>query len=465
MKKTKFLIFSIILIMIIPNQAQAAIPFLVWGTVAAGTSLWNALNPIEIKGYLPSSHYQVFSNDVNLLAVLSDPINKAIVSTQSLIFNTAQSFLNGQGGIFYWVVGISILIWSVNRMKHGYPTREEMFKAGTWIVWVLFIIGIFSSQEAYKIFISWFNIPSAWVYDTIASAMNMPADTITKNLTYYVNKTLEIPIRLYDEAFQYETIQNKSILGKLGFTNGIENIWSAIKIIIWTTPVWLTSLIVLFALIGVVAITIVSGIICALFICVAPLTIPLLMLDKTKPYFYSWLKAYISYTLYIPLALFVLLILNNQYALFFSATNLVAGNNESALLTWYKYDTQIQHCYQVAIISIFGIFLLKKIPTWVSQVMGTQGLESGGVGAGAATAGMAMGAATTMGAGAIANKMAGGSLTGGALKALGSKMPGAETFKSLMNASKNKSSQNQMNNINDKLDKALEVKGGAVTAG
>ena len=61
-----------------------------------------------------------------------------------------------------------------------------------------------------------------------------------------------------------------------------------------------------FLMIGIILIVQVSGYIALIVLSIAPVMIPLLFNKNLRAYFFSWLKFYISYSLYAPLALIIL---------------------------------------------------------------------------------------------------------------------------------------------------------------
>ena len=185
----------------------------------------------------------------------------------------------------------------------------------------------------------------------------------------------------------------------------------------------------LFLTIGVILVVQVSGYIALIVLTIAPAMIPLLFNKNLRQYFFSWLKLYISYSLYAPLALVILSIALGTIQ---RGLDLPTEVQEIATGFWSIFV----HFAPAIILSLLCIYLLLQIPNWVSQVMGIQGLSSGGVGTGVGLmAGTAIGVATG-GLGAVAGgmlaKAQGGSVLAGAAKgglgAIAKKIPGAETI-------------------------------------
>ena len=62
------------------------------------------------------------------------------------IFLAVQDMLHN--GVSYSIVGTIIMLWVLNRLKQGYPTRDEMFEASKWLIMTCFVFAIFSSFSA-----------------------------------------------------------------------------------------------------------------------------------------------------------------------------------------------------------------------------------------------------------------------------------------------------------------------------
>ncbi|XTO85304.1 type IV secretion system protein (plasmid) [Campylobacter coli] len=164
----------------------------------------------------------------------------------------------------------------------------------------------------------------------------------------------------------------------------------------------------------------------------APATIPLLFSKKTAPYFYSWLKIFISYSLYVPASFIILSICMIPIQ---KVQEL--GNIQQV------YDNQFANFFVPTLISLICIYLVSKIPNWISQIMGVQGLESGGSGGAldmAKTAGMT---ATSFGAGMLAKRMAGGTIGESLKHGMANAIPGAQSFRKMVGDLKGQNSQTQ----------------------
>ncbi|MBR6611761.1 MAG: type IV secretion system protein, partial [Campylobacter sp.] len=180
--------------------------------------------------------------------------------------------------------------------------------------------------------------------------------------------------------------------------------------IIQLIPWYIYKFFIWLLLIGIVGIVLISSFTALIILAGAPLFIPLLMIDSAKQYFWSWLKLFISYSLYAPVAFVVLSLALSPLSEFQDLMNSINGNEKIELIVanpWSYFFVKI-------VIALIGIYLLTKIPTWISQVMGVQGLDGGGAG----VAGMAMGTVAGITGGAIAGgigaKVAGGSFLSGA---------------------------------------------------
>lgn len=356
------------------------------------------------------------------------------------IFDTVQASL--QNGITYTVIMVSAMVWLLLRLKNGYPTRDEMYSAGKWVMLVLFVYAVFYSYNGYKGFISLFMLPANWVQSAIINGMaiELPKSAAGSTSNFF--------------AVIGSHITNVYKLKALLMQHGLQEIkggWFS-----WASPEFLKILYVMWKIfdfgqiyhlifmifvIGIIIMVTVSQFICAILITAAPIMIPLIVFKNLRVYFYSWLKLFISYSLYAPIALII-------YSIATSPFNDIAKYSKNSQLIKSIYDNPGTFTFSLSMTTLICIYLLSKIPNWVSQIMGMQGLDSAGAGAGHAiqkfTAKapiMAAGGAVSGGVGAAAGAVGKGAglagaakgFAGGAAKGAGrgfaSGVPGGQTIR------------------------------------
>lgn len=357
-------------------------------------------------------------NVKELLNEVAGALHKVIQHSYEPIFSAVQNTLYHQAS--YTIILLVVIFWLFRLLKTGYPTREELFEAGKWIGLVCFIYAIFYSYAGYIEFIKLLSLPANWLRNATGDLIE--GENIVEIVTQTFKKLAELNERLWDALMKnYEYLEIKGL-----FNLKINAVLSFLGIL----PFLLFYLSFAFLMIGIILIVQVSGYIALIVLSIAPVMIPLLFNRNLRAYFFSWLKLYISYSLYAPLALIILGI-----ALSVIQKNLELPSTElEAIATGFW--SILYHFLSGLILSVLCIYLLLQIPNWVSQVMGMQGLNSGGVGAGVAATSFAGVTALTGGVGGIAGgmlaKAQGGSALAGAIRGFGKaaakNLPGAKTI-------------------------------------
>lgn len=364
-------------------------------------------------------------NVKELLNEVAGALHKVIQHSYEPIFSAVQNTLYHQAS--YTIILLVVIFWLLKLLKTGYPTREELFEAGKWIGLVCFIYAIFYSYTGYIEFIKLLNLPANWLRNATGGLIE--GDNIVDIVTQTFKKLAELNARLWNQL-----MENHNYM----YSKTLDVPFNAIPAFFGILPFLLFYLSFAFLMIGIILIVQVSGYIALIVLSIAPVMIPLLFNRNLRAYFFSWLKLYISYSLYAPLALIILGI-----ALAVIQKNLELPDTElKAIATGFM--SILYHFSSGLILSILCIYLLLQIPNWVSQVMGMQGLINGGVGAGVATMAGASVGAVTGGAGSIAGgmlaKAQGGSALAGAMKggfgAMAKNLPGAKTIGSAMKSGK-----------------------------
>jgi len=357
-------------------------------------------------------------NVKELLNEVAGALHKVIQHSYEPIFSAVQNTLYHQAS--YTIILLVVIFWLFRLLKTGYPTREELFEAGKWIGLVCFIYAIFYSYAGYIEFIKLLSLPANWLRNATGGLIE--GENIVEIVTQTFKKLAELNERLWNQLMENYTPKI--------YIPVVYEISQYIPSFIGILPFLLFYLSFAFLMFGIILIVQVSGYIALIVLSIAPVMIPLLFNRNLRAYFFSWLKLYISYSLYAPLALIILGI-----ALSVIQKNLELPSTElEAIATGFW--SILYHFLSGLILSVLCIYLLLQIPNWVSQVMGMQGLNSGGVGAGVAATSFAGVTALTGGVGGIAGgmlaKAQGGSALAGMMKgglgAMAKNLPGAKTI-------------------------------------
>ena len=339
---------------------------------------------------------------------VSNIINGEIIDLMQKIFNNVSNMLHSK--VVYSILGCALMLWCLNQLKNGYPTREEMWKVGKWVVMACLILAIFSSYDVFKAFIEYLTIPASWVVTSLDGIFSSQMD----------GKTIsEIAISLFNDIARicsvgFEKTANEFYKQQKSWwsPDGITYLNSYIKTAIWMVPTWLMAMLFYFLGICFVAIIMFSSFMATLLLCFSPILMPFISLPFLKPYFFSWLKLWITYTLIAPVAMLVISIASNSISEISSQKDDAIGKIIWNGNQWTTFITPM-------IVAIMCLYLLKKIPTWLNQILGVQA-EGSGLGMGAAVA-SAVGGAT--GAGVAAKALGTGGFGSTFMKAL----PGATT--------------------------------------
>ena len=335
---------------------------------------------------------KVFPNYVagqpNWIDGLGNIIQDTIRDLMQKIFENVRNIIHGT--VTYTILGCALMLWCLNQLKNGYPTREEMWKVGKWVVMACLILAIFSSYDVFKAFVEYLTIPASWVVTSLDGIFSSQMDG--KNIS-------EIAISLFNDIARicsvgFEKTANEFYKQQKSWwsPDGITYLNSYIKTAIWMVPTWLMAMLFYFLGICFVAIIMFSSFMATLLLCFSPILVPFISLPFLKPYFFSWLKLWITYTLIAPIAMLVISIATQSISEISSKQDAQIGEIIWNGHQWVTFITPM-------ITAIMCLYLLTKIPTWLGQILAVQGVESKGLGMGAATA-SAIGGATMAGAAA-----------------------------------------------------------------
>ena len=326
----------------------------------------------------------------NWIDGLGNILQNTIRDLMQKIFENVRNMIHGT--VTYTILGCALMLWCLNQLKNGYPTREEMWKVGKWVVMACLILAIFSSYDVFKAFVEYLTIPASWVVTSLDGIFSsqMNGKTISEIAISLFNDVARICSVGFEKTANEFYKQQKSWWSP----DGITYLNSYIKTAIWMVPTWLMAMLFYFLGICFVAIIMFSSFMATLLLCFSPILVPFISLPFLKPYFFSWLKLWITYTLIAPIAMLVISIATQSISEISSKQDAQIGEIIWNGHQWVTFITPM-------ITAIMCLYLLTKIPTWLGQILAVQGVESKGLGMGAATA-SAVGGATAAGAAAKA---------------------------------------------------------------
>lgn len=325
------------------------------------------------------------TNGYNILVKLIKDIGSSI--DKGMFDGISSIFFNS---IAYNLIGIIVVVWLIYHLRSGF-SREDIFKGGIWLITLCFIYGILSNYGAYAEFKSWFDIPSHILQAGISSLAG------GKSIPEILAEAFVNPVDLHWDAYKSGIMIYKEGFPELGVDgNGggsLDDMYNIIMswcgLILWSFVTLLIAALILIIFI----IQIATSMSLVFFGCFAPIMVILLITPQTRPFFFSWLKNYISISLYIPLSILPILIVMQMGKL----TNI----NGPSLFVNTSYFVFL---YIIGI--LIACYILFKIPEWINIIMGTQeghsnmamaqsvlggsfALAKGGVGATLKTGGLA----------------------------------------------------------------------------
>jgi len=284
--------------------------------------------------------------------------------------------------IAYTLFGLSIVIWGFLKIR-GDWSRSDLFKGMIFCLIFIIIQAALSSFENYQTALNIFKIPSYWFNAGISAfsggsldlegMVNIQMNTINNNFNY-----------MYDEG---------------GITDPMPWILGGIY--------WIIGFAFLIILI---VMTVLSQFMANVILSLGALVFPLIIWRQTKSIFFSWLKLYISLSLWSPFALLLSGIPTSVMQ------NIQQGNILGASGEALTYTAMIS-----IVLMLFSIFLLTKIPSWVSAIIGSVDSSGSGSGLAGLAAGSMLVATRTMkgGAAGVMSRLEGSSLGNSVLGGIG----------------------------------------------
>ena len=307
------------------------------------------------------------------------------------MYGTGQSiFFNG---LAYSLIGLIAMFWLIKRLHKGGIDKEDAYQALTWIVVVTIIYVIMGNYGAYKEFLHLLDMPVNYVSTITAQAFG--ANEFAATFGNGVDTLNNGMSAVWSSAFSYFEGQGKGIF--VDDPAIVIAIRTGFHMFFWGI-MWLVYMVLILA---ITCIVIVTKFMATIILAISPMVIPCLMMNQLRPYFFSWLKLYLSYSMYAPIAMIVgnfPMVALQQIELIPPTIDLKSAlENTGAAFTLLFFKP-----IGLMIIAIIGIMILVKVPSWVNQILGTQNDDSVGLAPLKAAGAMIATGVTTAGAGLVA---------------------------------------------------------------
>lgn len=309
----------------------------------------------------------------------------------SMIYGAGQAiFFNG---LAYCFIGLIAIFWLIKRLHKGGIDKEDAYQALVWIVIVSIVYVIMGNEGAYYEFLNLLDLPINYV--SAITAQNFGSTDFATSFGNGIDTLNNGMSAIYESLFEYFKEQGKGLV--FDDPTFISAIYAGIYMFFWGL-MWLTYMILILA---ITSICIVTKFMATIILSIAPIVIPCLMMNQLRGYFFSWLKLYLSYSMYAPIAM----IIGNFPMVALEKVELIPNNVSQleqviASLTFIFFKP-----IGLMIVAIIAIMILIKVPSWVNQILGTQNDDAVGlaplkaVGSATTTGAMTGGAGLIAGAG------------------------------------------------------------------
>lgn len=340
----------------------------------------------------PTDITQSMSKDTSFVAKVYNELNSMTYRICKDLMNGAYSSIRTIfNNVISILLGLIAFFWLFKHLKTGTISREEVFKALIFIIVFVIVYVLFNSQGAYNEFKNLFNIPQKIVKAALSSAIGI--SDVGEAMNYAMTKPILLTFDLIPESF-WNFVETHDWYK---FQYVVAPSFTSIVLIVYAIYLIFLTIVVISVIIMILYSTFLS----CIYLIFLPITIPLLLIPQTKGIFFACVKSYIGITMYVPLTFIPISIINTTTKSMTTDSNILLGS-----LLFYTL---------LGIITcIIAIMLLKKIPSWINELLGVadQGVGMGGAIGMLKTAGMGVGAAA-MGAGkALVSSMSGKSTAG-----------------------------------------------------
>lgn len=326
----------------------------------------------------------------NWIDALAQTIQEAVEPMFENTFNGVHNAI--YGGVGASIFSIYAILWLLRQARNGYISKDELTNAFKWLTYFIILLVVMKSYEIYTYCLSYANLPSNWVSSAFSYLTDNKGETFGSTITKLMNDVNLFTIKLFNHHYTkfYDDLE-------------FGTKWLAVPAaVLWLALYWIFYIALLICVTFAIVIVISSQLVAFIILSLACLTIPLLFSKQTMPYFFSWFKLYICYSLYAPAGVLLLYLMRSPI----EKVLVFANNNEDIEII---AENLLANFFLPIIILILFIGFFKKIPNIISQIMGVNGLENAGSGIGSviATGARIVGAFTM---GALGAKMAGANL-------------------------------------------------------
>ena len=368
--------------------------FLVLGALMS-VEAWGADNeqskaPVEQLTKDQSFIADAYHYLLNFTKSMCEDMIAGAYKTISFIFNNVVSIL----------LGLIAFFWLFSHLKNGTISREEVYKALIWVIVFIIVYVLLNSRAAFEGFQGIFLLPQGIVKAALTASFGMGGN-VGEILNYSFVRPFMMIFDILPEVY-------KAILTETP-ANPFKFLVAAITGLFITSGIGaFYGIYILFNLIVCIAIIMInlfSYFLSAIYIIFLPILIPLILISKTRSIFFAWVKSYIAITMYIPMSMIPLGIINKM-------SKVIVENSGTMFIHKLSFLTilGIMSC-------IIALIVLKKIPTWINELLGVQeqGVGMGGALGMLKLAGMGLGGVAMKALPAMANSMVGSfaSLKGG----------------------------------------------------
>lgn len=279
------------------------------------------------------------ADKAGLIDAASNLVNIAGQKVVGGIFNAMEGIFNN--AISHIVLALLACIWVYNKIGREW-SREDFYKAGTWLIMCVCLKVIFARKENYESFIYLVNLPVRYFYVAVDGL-----DQITN----------------VDKLISYSTTFIKGVWSNIDFGNIPDALLLTllgliVLLIIWLYVLFLTLFILLINLV------------CAIILSVCPIMLPCLIIPNFKGYFFSWLKLYTSTAIQPVFATIIGGLMTGTIVEQIKTITTQQQQNNF----WSNpanVDIAMTNVFLIVVLCIASIVLLSKIPAWTQQLIGS----------------------------------------------------------------------------------------------
>ena len=274
-----------------------------------------------------------------LLDRAADLINGAGQSLASSIFKSTAHVVNH--GLFSVTLTLVACFWVYNKIGREW-SKEDFYKAGTWLIMFVCLKVIFAGETYYKGFLEIVHYPIALFYAGIGELSKMvnPDELLEASNAFIGSMWANLSIKDIGTLFLL------MILGLLTL------------LVVWLYILFLSIFIILINLV------------CAITLSICPIMLPCLIIPKFRGYFFSWLKLYTSTALQ---PAFATIIAGFMTSMILNQTKTITTQQQQDNF-WSNpanVGTAMLDIFLIIILCLVAITLLSKIPQWTQQLIGS----------------------------------------------------------------------------------------------